>query len=172
MKKLSKKWLILDHYIQTAEIEINGITVRIWKPRFMGKLPAIGMREIMMDAYKNYDLYERNHKVIWGTRHPDYGYWDAQIATCIDPHRKCADVYFCALLIRPFSEEARQYYEERSGLEAMDRLVLMWDSRQYDADGGYSTEGFGSFETIESLFTYDDIFRVQDPQNDIEDSSK
>lgn len=42
----------------------------------MGKLPAIGMREIMDQAYKTYDLYARNNKVFWDTRHPDYGYWD------------------------------------------------------------------------------------------------
>ena len=172
MKKLSKKWLILEHYVKTAEIDKYGVAVRVWKPRFMGKLPAIGMREIMDQAYKTYDLYARDNKVFWDTRHPDYGYWDAQIAIYADPHRKCVDVFFCALLIRPFSEEARQHYEERSGLEPMDRLVLMWDSRQFDADGGYSTEGYGAFEKTKSTLTYDDIFRVQNPESDIEDSSK
>ena len=96
MKKLSKKWLILEHYVKTAEIDKYGVAVRVWKPRFMGKLPAIGMREIMDQAYKAYDLYARNNKVFWGTRHPDYGYWDAQIAIYADPHRKCVDVFFCA----------------------------------------------------------------------------
>lgn len=171
MKKLSKKWLILEHYIRTAEIEMNGVIVRVWKPRFMGKLPAIGMRDIMVQAYKAYDIYAHN-KVLWGTRHPDYGFWDAQIAICADPHRKCVDVYICALLIRPFSEEAHLHYAERSGLEPMDRLVLMWDSRQFDADGGYSTEGNGSFEAAKSSFSYEDIFQVRDKMSDIEDSSK
>ena len=169
MKKLSKKWLILDHYIQTAEIEIDGITVRLWKPRFMGKLPAIGMRGIMVQASKHCDVLS---KVSWGTRHPDYGFWDAQIAECIDPHRKCADVYICSLLIRPFSEEARKYYAERSGLEPMDRLVLMWDSRQFDADGGYKADEYGSFEFIKPDCSYEDFFRVIREDDDIEDSSK
>ena len=169
MKKLSKKWLILEHYIQTAEFEKDGITVRLWKPRFMGKLPAIGMRDIMLQACKHCEVYS---KVNWGTRHPDYGFWDAQIAESIDPHRKCVDVYICALLVRPFSEEARKHYAERSGLEPMDRLVLMWDSRQFDADGGYKTDGFGSFEFMKSKRSYEDYFRVMNEYEDIEDSSK
>lgn len=169
MKKLSKKWLILEHYIQTAKIEKDGVTVRVWKPRFMGKLPALGMREIMNQAYKNYSYCT---KVTWGTRHPDFGFWDAQIAECLDPHRKCADVYICALLVRPFSEEARKYYAERSGLEPMDRLVLMWDSRQFDADGGYAPSEYGSFEFIKPSCSYEDFFRVDREDDDIEDSSK
>lgn len=169
MKKLSKKWLILEHYVQTAEIEKDGITVRVWKPRFMGKLPAIGMREIMNQAYKNYELC---HKVTWGTRHPDLGFWDAQIAECYDPHRKCVDVYICALLVRPFSEEARLYYAERSGLEPMDRLVLMWDSRQFDSDGSYAPSKYGSFEFIKPDRNYEDFFHVIIEDEDIEDSSQ
>ena len=169
MKKLSKKWLILDHYIQTAEFEKDGSTVRVWKPRFMGKLPALDMRVIMNQALKNLRYCS---KVTWSTCHPDLGFWDAQITECFDPHRHCADVYICALLCRPFSEEARQYDEERSGLQPMDRLILMWDSRQFDADGGYKTDGYGSFEYIESDHSYEDFFHVMNENDDIEDSSK
>jgi len=169
MKKLSKKWLILDHYVQTAEITMDGVAVRVWKPRFMGKLPALGMRGIMDQAFKNYNYCS---KVTWGTRHPDMGFWDAQIAECFDPHRKCVDIYICAILVRPFSEEARKYYAERSGLEPMDRLVLMWDTRQFDADGGYKTDGHGSFEFIKPNCSYEDFFRVINAYDDIEDTSK
>jgi len=41
------------------------------------------------------------------------------------------------LLIRPYSEEALNHYGERMGLSVWKRLLLMWDSRQFDAEGGY-----------------------------------
>jgi len=52
------------------------------------------------------------------------------------------------LLIRPYSEEALNHYGERMGLSVWKRLLLMWDSRQFDAEGGYKLWPAGMNEIL------------------------
>lgn len=170
MKKLSRKWLILEHYVQTAELVMEDTTVRLWKPKTMGKLPAHGMKGMMESYFQRF--HYPNSKAEWSRGNPDWGLWDAQVAIYKDPHRKSLDIYICSFLMRPFSEEAYNHYEERSGLEPMDRLLLMWDSRQFDAEGNYPVSSYGGIEYGNSLYTYEDLFRVLNEDEDIEDTSK
>ena len=44
MKTFSKEKLILEHYVKTAEEVMDEVTVRVWKPKTMQKLPAVCMR--------------------------------------------------------------------------------------------------------------------------------
>ena len=134
MKTFSKEKLILEHYVMAAEEVMGEVTVRVWKPKTMGDLSAIDMRS-EMQSHRHLVDYAKG--VFWGTGNPDYGDWDAQLVYCADPHRKVVDIYICALLIRPYSEEALNHYGERMGLSVWKRLLLMWDSRQFDAEGGY-----------------------------------
>lgn len=170
MKKLSRKWLILEHYVQTAEVVVEGTTIRLWKPKTMGKLPARGMRD-MMEGF-HYIFNYPYSKAKWERANPDWGMWDAQIAIYRDPHRNTVDIYICSLLIRPFSEKAYEHYGERMGLEPMDRLLLMWDSRQFDAENNYPPAPTGTISYRNSNYTYEDLFRVINEKEDIEDTSK
>ncbi len=131
MKTFSKEKLILEHYVKAAEEVMGDVTVRVWKPKTMGDLSAIDLHSEMQSLRRQvYGLSE----VYWGTGNPDYGDWDAQMVYCADPHHMTVDIYICALLIRPFSEEAFNHYGERMGLSVWKRLLLMWDSRNFDAD--------------------------------------
>ena len=40
MKKIKMKDTILSHYQKVHELEMDGYTVRVFKPRTMQKLPA------------------------------------------------------------------------------------------------------------------------------------
>ena len=170
MKKLSRKWLILEHYIRTAEEVMEDVTVRVWKPKTMDRLPAHDMRSVMRHYRFDFGLYH-DDKVHWTTGNPDTGLYDAQTVVCSDPHRKCVDIYVCSLLMRPFSREAYQHYEERMSLPFMDRLLLMWDSRQFDREGGYPVAIHGGINYEGSPYTYEDLFRVINEKDDIADSS-
>lgn len=165
MKKLSKKLIILEHYIQTAEIVNNGITVKLWKPKTMGKLPARYMRGAM-------EYYGRcsEAKALWTTGNWDAHLYDTQLAIYENPKHKIVDIYICSLLIRPFSQEADVHYGVRMGLRPMNRLQLMWDSRQFDKEGGYSTSPRGGIDYAPGL-KYEDIFHIMNEEEDIEDSS-
>ena len=70
MKTFSKEKLLLEHYVKTAEEVMDDVTVRVWKPKTMQKLPAAYMRALMeshrQSAYSARGIY-------WGTGNPDYG---------------------------------------------------------------------------------------------------
>lgn len=172
MKKLSRKWLILEHYVQTAEEVMDGVTVRLWKPKTMERLPAWYMRSVM--TYQRFQFescFYHEKKVVWITGNPDYGLFDAQTTICFDPHRKSIDIYICSLLMRPYSNEAFSHYEARMSLPAMDRLLLMWDSRTFDREGNYPVGRYGGITYSENSLKYEDIYRAINKENDIIDSS-
>lgn len=171
MKKFSRKWLILEHYKQVAELKKEGVTVRLWKPKTMERLPAYKMKDTM-DWYLGIfrERYRWEEKVTWNTDNPDVGLWDAQTVIRYDPRNKSVDIYICALLMRPFSDQARDHYEQRMGLPFMDRLLLMWDSRQFDRDGGYNTVN-GIVYHDDRNTNYESLFIVQNEDEDIEDHS-
>ena len=169
MKTFSKEKLILEHYVKAAEEVMGEVTVRVWKPKTMGDLSAIDLHSEMLSlSHHVYGLSE----VYWGTGNPDFRYWDAQIVYCADPHQMTVDIYICALLIRPYSEEAFNHYDESMGLEVWKRLLLMWDSRNFDAEGGYKPSAYGDLPKGEGSLTYEQVLSVMDKDSDIEDTSK
>lgn len=167
MKKLGRTKILLEHYIQTAEIQSEEWTVRLWKPKTMGLLPAWNMKELMQSCSFGHSSCGRP---VWKTSNYDAGYYDAQIAFYIEPLRRTIDVYICSILIRPFSEEARVHYEDRMGYGPMVRLLLMWDSRQFDKEHGYKASPAGDFYK-ESKIEYADMYHVINEITDIEDST-
>ena len=150
MKDLKLKDLVLEHYRKVYEMKVDELTVRVWKPETMGKLPTHAMMtELKRRAYdahhahmmnSNLDPDYNTKKVQWATGNPDYGAWDAQLVRRFDPRQMTLDIYFAALLIRPFSQQAQRWYEAHSLVyDPMARLVLMWDSREFDRAHGYDT---------------------------------
>ena len=139
MKELSRKWLTLDHYRLAIETDFDGVTVRVWKPFTMGRLPAFRLRSVLEGYVK--DLVFKSlcdPGSSWDVRNPDLGVWDAYLTLRLDSRRKVIDVYFCSLLVRPFSDEAREYYSRRHTLNPLDRMLVMFDSRSFDELYGYS----------------------------------
>lgn len=165
MKKLSSKWLVLEHYQQAIEAEIDGVTVKVWKPSTMGLLPAYEMFSVLRKYADNFHellLLDDLKSSKWFTGNPDYGCWDAQLALRYDPRRMVVDVYVCALLCRPYSREARAFYERRCGLSPLERLRLMWDSRDFDEAANHETVfGFQNSEAARRVFS------VVSPNTDI-----
>jgi hypothetical protein len=170
MKKIKMKDIILNHYQKVHELELHGMTVRVWKPRTMQQLPAYKMRE-EMEVYAEEEervLYTRN-KAYWLYGNPDWGMWDALLVRYVDPRRKTLDIYFCALLIRPFSREAFNWYEGHcSGLEHIERLMLMWDSREYDRINGFD-QSYGRPGNMDEW--EEPLYHVTNEKEDIEDLS-
>ena len=175
MKDLKLKDVILEHYRKVYETEMDGFTVRVWKPVTMsGKLPTYGMglglRYLTDDAKRN---CIGESKVKWLLGNPDYGAWDAQLVRRIDQKRKTLDIYFAALLIRPFSKQAYDWYEAHCGInDPVARLCLMWDSRDFDRKFGYDTS-FGKFKNWEEFAPYlyngkrwDTFDPIEDPKFD------
>lgn len=184
MKNLKRKDLILEHYKPAMKATVidnvteKEITVRVWKPKTMGTLPAYDMLEMMNYEANRLYQYSRPEIVItpkergacWVTNNPDHGAWDMQTIIRMDYKKQMVDIYVCALLVRPFSWEAMKYYEERMGLEVWDRALLMWDSRQYDEEGGYESVVGYDFDHPEGdkrYKSYDDLYRVVNEQADI-----
>jgi len=125
---MKREDIIKENY-EYVTCNYNGkALVRIWKPYNMGDIPV---DLIIMDA-----TTYRMHcgipytKEQWSTTDPDYGCWDAHVV--LHRHGLICDYYVCALLIRPFSKEAYDYYVDGNDLDVTPRLELMWDSRNYD----------------------------------------
>ena len=181
MKKFKRKDLILEHYRKAIEATVSdnvtgdNITVRVWKPKTMGKLPAFQMRRIMeaeannLSHYCNPSEYQlpKENGAVWNTGNPDYWVYDMQTVKRMDYKKKCVDIYVCALIMRPFSREAATFYEQRMGLEPWDRLLLMWDSRQFDKEGGYDTSYRGISGWNNVWQCQEDLYRVVDEESDI-----
>lgn len=143
------KDLVLEHYRKVYETEMDGVTVRVWKPKTMGKLPTYAMLAVLKDRAEDASRWaaiEHDHKVQWWLGNPDVGAWDAQIVRRFDPKKMTLDVYFASLLIRPFSRQAFDWYDAHSSVfNPVARLTLMWDSREFDRDGCFDTS-FGAYK--------------------------
>ena len=171
MKKIKMKDVILEHYQKVHELEMDGITVRVWKPRTTQQLPAY----MMMATIQGYiteakDWFAWNHnKADWFYGNPDWGMWDALLVRYMDARRKTLDIYVAAILIRPFSREAYEWYERHHiGLSQTDRLILMWDSREYDRIHGFDTSYGrpGNMDEWEGV-----LYKAENKNRDIEDLS-
>lgn len=165
---MKMKDLILEHYQKAIEKEMDGVTVRVWKPRTMQQLPSYKMLSTMDWQRHQYTLYSRE-KNCWWTDNPDQGAWDAQLTMYADYRHSTLDIYFCALLCRPFSKEANQHYGKRMGYDAQSRLMLMWDSREYDRMFCYDTS-YGAYANKKEA--NDIMYSVKDEKTDIADNSE
>ena len=162
---------ILEHYQKVHELEVDGITVRVWKPHTMQHLPAHDMlfwiKSRAEDAAKYMTLEQKNE---WRMGNPDYGLWDAQTVYHYDPRHKTFDIYIAAILVRPFSREAYDYYCSRhTEIEDVNqRLMLMFDSREYDRIHGFDVS-YGAYKNQEEADAI--MYRVRDKEHDIADHS-
>lgn len=181
MRQLKRKDLILEHYKPVIKATVidnvteKEITVRVWKPKTMGTLPAYRMLEMVRHVAHDLYMYSRPQDIIgpkergavYMTGNPDLGCWDMQTVKRMDYKRQTVDIYIAALLMRPFSQEAQKHYEARMGFDVWDRLLLMWDSRQFDEEGGYDTD-FGKIGSFNKDWPdYHSLYRVVDEENDI-----
>lgn len=170
MKKLKLKDFFLEKYQKVHELEMDGITVRVWKPRTMGKLPAYCMKTVIKEynrEARHWCAFEKKALFTYGN--PDYGMWDARVVRYTDPRHKTLDIYFCALLIRPFSREAFEYYKELITFRQPEILGLCWDSRQFDSQHGYDTS-YGRLSNMDEWEV--PLYHVnKDGERDIEDKT-
>ena len=170
MKKIKMKDIILSHYQKVHEIEMDGYTVRVFKPRTMQKLPAFKMQQVIKSYAEDAKYTMRNDsKAYWAYGNPDWGMWDALLVRYVNPKRKTLDIYFAAILVRPFSREAYEWYNDHHvGLEYMERLMLMWDSREFDRIGGFD-QSYGRPSNMDEW--EGPLYHVVDEKYDIEDLS-
>ena len=170
MKKIKVKDIILNHYQKVHELEMDGMTVRVFKPRTMQQLPAYKMLDVIKGYVRDakYSIRD-NDRAYWAYGNPDWGMWDALLVRYVDPRHKTMDIYFAAILVRPFSREAFEWYEQRhSGLEQVERLMLMWDSREFDRIYGYD-QSYGRPSNMDE-WEYP-LYHVEHEEYDIEDKS-
>ena len=165
------KETILNHYQKVHELEMDGVTVRVFKPRTMQHLPAYKMLHwIRYRAEDAIEWMKMEDKTYWGMGNPDYGMWDAQAVYHYDPRHKVFNIYFAAILVRPFSREAYDTYcrMHESIDDVNQRLMLMWDSREFDRIGGYDTS-YGAYKDQKKADAM--MYTVNDEEDDIEDLS-
>ena len=172
MKKIKMKDTILEHYQKVHELELDGVTVRVWKPRTMQQLPAYKMlgwiKNRAEDAIK--DMYiERKSR--WMLGNPDYGLWDAQTVYHADPYQDTFDIYIAAILVRPFSRESYDFYCSCHGEidDVNQRLMLMFDSREFDRIHGLD-QSYGAYKNQEEADAV--MYRVVNNETDILDTTK
>jgi len=171
MKKIKMKDTILSHYQKVHEIEMDGFTVRVFKPRTMQQLPSHKMLSWIKSRAEiaiHYMIMEQ--KAYWRPGNPDYGMWDAQTVYHYDPSHKVFNIYIAAILVRPFSREAYDTYcrMHESIDDVNQRLMLMWDSREFDRIGGYDTS-YGRPTNMDE-WKYP-LYHVVNEKDDIEDLS-
>ena len=162
---------ILSHYQKVHELEMDGVTVRVFKPRTMQQLPAHQMLHwIKQRAGDAIDWMKTENTTYWGLGNPDYGMWDAQTVYHYDPRGKAFNIYIAAILVHPFSREAYETYCDmhESICDVNQRLMLMWDSREFDRIGGYDTS-YGAYKDQKKADAM--MYTVNDEEDDIEDLS-
>ena len=171
MKKIKMKDIILSHYQKVHELEMDGFTVRVFKPRTMQPLPAHKMLSwIKYRAEEAISYMKMEYKADWRSGNPDYGLWDAQTVYHYDPRGKVFNIYIAAILVRPFSREAyEQYCQTHESIDDINqRLMLMWDSREFDRIHGYD-QSYGSYKNQEEADAV--MYRVVNKESDILDTS-
>ena len=170
MKKIKMKDIILNHYQKVHELKLHGLTVRVWKPRTMQQLPAYKMLDVI-DSYAEEArcALRDDNKAYWSYGNPDWGMWDALLVRYVDSRHKTLDIYFAAILVRPFSREAYEWYNHyHTGLEQMERLMLMWDSREFDRIGCFD-QSYGRPSNMDEW--EHPLYHVVNEEDDIEDLS-
>ena len=171
MKKIKMKDIILSHYQKVHEIEMDGYTVRVFKPLTMQQLPAYQMLECIKNRAKDAIRYMiTEQKADWRMGNPDYGLWDAQTVYHYDPRHQSFNIYIAAILVRPFSRESYKYYSEtHDNIDDINqRLMLMFDSREFDRIHGYD-QSYGAYKNQEEADVI--MYRVVNKESDIRDTS-
>ena len=171
MKKIKMKDTILSHYQKVHEIEMDGYTVRVFKPRTMQQLPAHEMLSwIKYRAEEAIRYMIMEVKADWLLGNPDYGLWDAQTVYHYDPRGKAFNIYIAAIIVRPFSREAYETYcRMHENIDDVNqRLMLMFDSREFDRIGGYD-QSYGAYKNQDEVDAV--MYRVTDKESDIRDTS-
>lgn len=173
MKKIKMKDTILSHYQKVHELEMDGYTVRVFKPRTMQQLPAHDMLEWIKrrsDDAIHYMKWDPEAKADWRLGNPDYGLWDAQTVYHYDPRGKAFNIYIAAILVRPFSREAYETYcsLHESIDDVNQRLMLMFDSREFDRIHGHDTS-YGAYSNQEEADAV--MYCVKNEKTDIRDTS-
>ena len=162
---------ILEHYQKVHELDMRGLTVRVWKPRTMQQLPSYFMLNWIKErAREAFHYCCREQKNDWYMGNPDQGIWDALTVYHTDPRHKTFDIYIAAILVRPFSREAYDFYCSRhTEIEDVNqRLMLMWDSREYDRIHGFD-QSYGAYKNQEEADAV--MYRVVNKDDDILDTS-
>lgn len=130
---MTTKQILSDYYELVATKGYGDRTLNVYKAKGMGELP-----KSLLDDYAKPECLcgSRPFKGLrYSTGNPDWGEWDAQVV--LVSHGSVVDLYVCAILARPFSEEARQKYESMMGQLPQKRVALLWDSRDYDEVHGF-----------------------------------
>lgn len=173
MKKIKMKDIILSHYQKVHELEMDGYTVRVFKPKTMQHLPAYKMLEWIKERAGEavrYMKWETDAKAEWRMGNPDEGLWDALTVYHYDPRNKTFSIYIAAILVRPFSRESYETYCRMHEIleDVNQRLMLMWDSREHDRINSYDVS-YGSYKNQEEADAI--MYRVMDKEHDIADHS-
>lgn len=172
MTKIKMKDTILEHYQKVHELEVDGVTVRVWKPRTMQQLPAYCMLKWIRHRAEDAAMYiASEQKNDWYLGNPDYGLWDAQTVYHTDPRHKTFDIYIAAIIVRPYSREAYDFYCQRHAEieDVNQRLMLMFDSREYDRIHGFD-QRYCAYKNQEEADAV--MYRVVNEADDIKDTNK
>ena len=147
-----------ENYRLCLVTKIEGILVRVYKPSSADPLPARDMRWVLSGyAHAVNQSDALGTPAHWFPGHPDMGAWDALTLVHAIPGKHTADVYFCAILCRPFSEAAhREYTRLASYMEAGRRAKHPWDSRVFDRENGHEPKYDIAFDPTVPV-TADDI---------------
>jgi hypothetical protein len=96
--------------------------------------------------------------------------WDAQTVYHYDPRGKAFNIYIAAILVRPFSREAYETYcRTHDNIDDINqRLMLMWDSREFDRIGSYD-QSYGRPSNMDEWEHR--LYYVENETEDIEDHS-
>lgn len=102
--------------------------LNLYKAKTMDDLP-----ESLVEQWATLDRFAFSVKrTFYYVSNPDWGVWDAQVM--INVSRKEVNVYICAILVRPFTDDARAKYESMMGFGPRKRITLMWDSRVWERE--------------------------------------
>ncbi len=123
---MTKKEIIDSRYELVAELECDGKKGSVFKAVTMFDLP----KSLIEDYAKPAIRHQYKSVNGWWNHNPDYGEWDA--FTIEHKTEGSLDIYVCAIIVRPFSEEAGRVYENTLTFSPIDRLKLTFDSRVYD----------------------------------------
>ena len=173
MKKIKMKDTILSHYQKVHELEMDGYTVRVFKPKTMQHLPAYKMLEWIKERAGEavrYMKWEPDAKADWRMGNPDFGLWDALTVYHYDPRNKTFSIYIASIIVRPYSRESYEIYcRQHEILEDVNqRLMLMFDSREHDRINSYDVS-YGAYKNQEEADAI--MYRVRDKEHDIADHS-
>ena len=69
-KAIKMKDIILGHYQKVHELDMHGLTVRVWKPRTMQQLPAYNMLTVIDEYAENAEHWCATENFYVGCQNP------------------------------------------------------------------------------------------------------